>query len=83
MGVVSEINSHLVSNRFFAQQHYFTNNVCAFYNKTNIVGGCSDLKVINDGTHGNYIAEISFAKLKYMLNDNVVIKARFSTPFQS
>ena len=56
--------------------------MCAFYNKTNIVGGCSDISVINEGKYGNYIAETTFTNLKYTLSDNVEIKARFSTPFQ-
>lgn len=64
-------------------QSYFDNNVCAFYNKTNFAGGCSDITVINDGTHGNYKAEMSFTNLKYSMSDQVEIQARFSTPFQT
>ena len=56
--------------------------MCAFYNRTNIVGGCSDIAVINDRKYGNYIAETTFTSLKYLLSDNVEIEARFSTPFQ-
>lgn len=81
-GTVSSVNRIAVSNKYFGAQSYFENNVCIFYNKASVGGGCTDLNVINDGTTGSYIAETSFSGIIYTQINNVELLTRFSTPFQ-
>ncbi len=80
--VVSQVNKRTITQKYYSFQHYFTNNVCIFWNNAILVGGCTDINVVNAGVSGSYIAETTFTSLNYQLSENVDIYTRFSTPLQ-